>query len=125
MTASAKSTAGHQRISMGAVTEQAIPIPPFAEQRRIDASTERRLSVISEVEVAIATNIVRAERLRQSILRRAFSGKLVSQDPSDEPAGALLERIRNTSAPQPEPQQLALMSDDTTKPSYRARRRKT
>ncbi len=100
MTASAKSTAGHQRISMGAVTEQAIPIPPFAEQRRIDASTERRLSVISEVEVAIATNIVRAERLRQSILRRAFSGKLVPQDPSDEPASALLERIKPDRIPQ-------------------------
>ena len=71
-----------------------IPLPPLAEQRRIVAEVERRLSVVQEVEAVIAANLARAERLRQSILKQAFEGKLVPQDPNDEPASVLLERIR-------------------------------
>ena len=71
-----------------------IPLPPLAEQRRIVAEVERRLSVIQQAEAAVKVNLARAERLRQSILKQAFSGKLVPQDPGDEPASALLERIR-------------------------------
>ncbi len=55
----------------------AIPLPPLAEQRRIVAEVERRLSVVAEVEAAVETNLARAERLRQSILKRAFEGRLV------------------------------------------------
>jgi hypothetical protein len=50
--------------------------------------------VVAEVEAAAAANLKRAERLRQAILKRAFEGKLAPQDPSDDPASALLERIR-------------------------------
>ena len=71
-----------------------MPLPPLAEQRRIVAEVERRLSVSQQAEAAVAANLTRAERLRQSILKQAFSGKLVPQDPNDEPAAALLERIR-------------------------------
>ena len=71
-----------------------IPIPPLAEQRRIVAEVERRLTVIQQAEAAVEANLARAERLRQSILKQAFSGKLVPQDPNDEPASVLLERIR-------------------------------
>ena len=53
---------------------------------------ERRLSVVAEVEAA--ANLRRAARLRQAILRQAFAGKLAPQDPNDEPASALLARIR-------------------------------
>ena len=70
------------------------PLPPLAEQRRIVAEVERRLSVIQQAEAAVEANLTRAERLRQSILKQAFSGKLVPQDPDDEPASVLLERIR-------------------------------
>jgi type I restriction enzyme S subunit len=71
-----------------------VPIPPLAEQRRIVAEVERRLSVVEEMEQAVAANLARAGRLRQAVLRRAFEGRLVPQDPSDEPAEKLLERIR-------------------------------
>ena len=70
------------------------PLPPSAEQHRIVAEVERRLSVIRQAGAAVGVNLARAERLRQSILKQAFSGNLVPQDPNDEPAAVLLERIR-------------------------------
>jgi type I restriction enzyme S subunit len=57
-----------------------LPIPPLAEQECIVAEVERRLSVIDEMEATVAANVKRAERLRQSILHRAFSGKLMDAD---------------------------------------------
>ena len=74
------------------------PLPPLAEQQRIVAEVERRLSVVAALEATVAANMRRATRLRQSILKRAFAGKLVPQDPSDEPARVLLERIRRDRA---------------------------
>ena len=92
--AKAKSTAGHQRISLADVREYLVPLPPLAEQGRIVAEVERRLSVVQQAEATVEASLARAERLRQSILKQAFSGKLVPQDPDDEPASVLLERIR-------------------------------
>ena len=83
-----------------------VPLPPLAEQRRIVAEVERRLSVIQQTEVSVEANLARAGRMRQSILKQAFSGKLIPQDPNDQPASVLLERIRAEreaaqAAPQP------------------------
>ncbi len=58
------------------------------------AEVERRLSVVSALEAAVAANLKRAERLRQAILERAFSGRLAPQEAGDEPAAALLARVR-------------------------------
>ena len=72
--------------------------PPLTEQHRIIAEVERRLSVADEMEKTIEQSLKQAERLRQSILKRAFAGKLVPQDPEDERAGVLLERIKEEKA---------------------------
>ena len=88
------SSAGQNNVSLSLIHRMPIPLPPLAEQRRIVAEVERRLSVIRQAGAAVGVNLVRAERLRQSILKQAFSGKLVPQDPNDEPASVLLESIR-------------------------------
>jgi len=71
-----------------------VPLPPLAEQHRIVAEVERRLSAARELEQQAELALRRAERLRQAILKCAFEGRLVPQDPNDEPESALLERIR-------------------------------
>ncbi|NTW97441.1 MAG: hypothetical protein HGB28_02715 [Oscillochloris sp.] len=86
-------TAGQLRVPTKFLEAHPLPLPPLAEQRRIVAEVERRLSVVSALEATVAANLRRAERLRQSILKRAFEGRLVAQDAGDEPAGKLLEWI--------------------------------
>ena len=90
----AASSAGQNNVSLSLIHTMPIPLPPLAEQRRIVAEVERRLSVVQQTEATVEASLARAERLRQSILKQAFSGRLVPQDPDDEPASMLLERIR-------------------------------
>ena len=71
-----------------------IPYCSLPEQHQIVAEIESRLSVCDKLEETIAQSLLQAEALRQSILKQAFAGKLVPQDPSDEPVEKLLARIR-------------------------------
>ena len=72
----------------------AVPMPPEKEQQILVEEVERCLSAADEVEKTVTAELKRAEQLRQSILKKAFSGKLVPQNPNDEPASVLLERIK-------------------------------
>ncbi len=90
----AASSAGQHNVNLMLIHGLMIPFPPLVEQRRIVAEIERRLSVIQPVEATVEASLRRVGRLRQSILKQAFCGQLVPQHPDDEPASALLERIR-------------------------------
>lgn len=85
-------------LNLGLVRQIAVALPSLAEQAEIVAEVDRRLSVADAAEQQVEHALQRAARLRQSILKRAFEGKLVPQDPTDEPAAALLARIGNRAA---------------------------
>lgn len=72
----------------------AIPLIPRYEQDVVVGEVERRLSIAEQITTQIAATVQRASRLRQAILKRAFEGKLVPQEVSDEPASVLLARIK-------------------------------
>lgn len=85
---------GQANVNGTKLKKLAIPLPPFDEQMKIVSELERLFSIIFESESIIQKEINRGQSLRQSILKRAFEGKLVPQDPDDEPASVLLERIK-------------------------------
>lgn len=70
-----------------------IPVPPLTEQKKIVSAIDSAVSAGDRVLSDIDSHLLRAIRLRQSILKNAFEGKLVPQDPNDEPVSVLLERI--------------------------------
>jgi type I restriction enzyme S subunit len=89
-----------KNINVEILSDLAVPLPSWAEQSKIVEELELIFSVTDQLEKTVDTNIKRAERLRQSILKQAFTGQLVPQDPNDEPAEKLLERIKAEKAKQ-------------------------
>jgi type I restriction enzyme S subunit len=87
-----------QHMFTSQLDEFVLPLPPTVEQEAIVAEVEQQFSVIAAATDYIDASLKRAGRLRQSILKEAFAGRLVPQDPNDEPAGVLLARIRNARA---------------------------
>jgi type I restriction enzyme, S subunit len=81
-------------LNLSIIRNTAIPLPPLPEQHRIVAGVERRLSAVEQLEASVEANLRRAQRLRHVMLKRALEGKLVAQDPTDEPASVFLERSR-------------------------------
>ncbi len=90
----ASSTSGLYTLSISKVAALPLPLASVTEQDRIIGEVERRLSVIENLETTIDEGLRRAGQLRQAILKQAFSGRLVPQDPTEEPASDLLARIR-------------------------------
>ncbi len=90
-------------IYMPALKELRILLPPLAEQAEIVRRIEHLFDVADQLGAKVATAKQRIDALTQSLLAKAFRGELVPQDPNDEPASVLLERIRAQRAAAPKP----------------------
>jgi type I restriction enzyme S subunit len=99
----ASSTSGLYTLSTSKVKAVPVPIVPLVEQERIVAMVDQQLSIVDSMNAEIDHALRRSKALRRSILEQAFSGTLVAQDPSDEPASVLLERIAAERAAAPKP----------------------
>jgi len=92
---------GRPRIGLTLFRTTAVPLPPRPEQARITTLVEQLISTSSVILRSAALDGQRCVRLRQGVLKWAFEGKLVDQDPNDEPAERLLARIRAERAATP------------------------
>jgi type I restriction enzyme, S subunit len=90
----AATSAGQHNISLSTLSRLPIEIPPIAEQQIILERMENLLNNAEETQKRLNDSFSNLDQLRQSILKHAFEGKLVPQDPNDGPASVLLERIR-------------------------------
>lgn len=70
------------------------PLPLIEDQRKIVSLVESRISIIDNMELTIEKELLKADLNKQSILKKAYKGKLVVQDPNDEPADILLQQIK-------------------------------
>ncbi|WP_295626357.1 restriction endonuclease subunit S [uncultured Nitrosomonas sp.] len=83
-----------KNINLETLENLVVPYCCSDEQKKIMEVLEERFSEIDQLYQSITTSLEQAEILRQSILKKAFSGQLVPQDPNDEPASELLARIQ-------------------------------
>jgi type I restriction enzyme S subunit len=95
---------GQANVNGSKLAALAIPLPPFKEQKEIVSSLQIQLDQIVEQLMNIDTSLKQSAAQRKNILKTAFSGQLVPQDPKEESASVLLERIRaERAAPDKQP----------------------
>ncbi|MEW2622717.1 restriction endonuclease subunit S [Streptomyces sp. NPDC048106] len=91
----ARSTSGLYTLSTAKVKSVKIPVPSMSDQKSLVEDADAWETSVDSVRDTLRAAKLRSHLLRQSILRRAFSGSLISQDPVDEPASSIRERIRS------------------------------
>lgn len=84
---------GRPRLNLGEIKSITLPLPPFEEQIEIVREVERRLSAADRLAATLEQQFAHAHETSQSLLQEAFAGNLVPQNPNDEPASMLFERI--------------------------------
>lgn len=107
-------------LNLSIVRSLSLPLPDWERMEMLLNEAERSLSVAAQSRKAIDVQLARATRLRQSILKHAFEGKLVPQDPNDEPASVLLDRILAECASASAPQRRTRAKSKATSRSRRA-----
>ena len=85
---------GLPRISFGKISEFMIQLPSLMEQEQIVSQIEQSFSLIENTSQIVESSLQNLQTMKMSVLKQAFEGKLVLQDPNDEPASVLLERIK-------------------------------
>ncbi len=86
-------TTGMASINQKQLSALPIPVPPIVEQKKIVEEIERRFFTMDKIEEIVDKSLIRAQRLNQSILKKAFEGRLVPQNPEDVSASELFKRI--------------------------------
>ena len=99
-----------KNINLTTLENLVVPLCSLQEQRVLVTQLKAVLSVIEDQNGSINNQLLKADALRQSILKKAFAGQLVAQDPSDEPASVLLTRIET------EKEQVGKKAETTRKP---------
>lgn len=90
----ASQTVNLASINMTTLGNVPVAVPPFEEQKEIVRRVEQLYAVADKIEARYNKAKLQLDKLPQSLLAKAFRGELVAQDPNDEPASVLLERIR-------------------------------
>lgn len=97
----AKTTTGLHTLSKAKLASLLVPVPPMDEQLEVERVTTRLFEQISSIYSVVEEQLQRGAKIESAILSKAFRGELVPQDPNDEPASVLLERLRAQKAEQP------------------------
>ena len=113
----ASSTSGLHTLSISKIENLPVPVPPLEEASIALSIVEEALTAGSDA-VDECKKLMRDwSALRQSILKAAFEGRLVPQDPREEPASALLARLRGSNSPRPPRRRRPRATGDSSHPS--------